>query len=145
MQEPWQVASESGGHGMIPARQHPVYALTTSELDRHRSALERAIGGIAPDTPVPVSLRNELAEVIAEQEQRARIRQASRRKDGQDHYCVRQLTTAELENVRRQLQANLGLITADSPARVPIQAHMRAIDAELAERAGNQQAGEVLP
>ena len=53
---------------------------------------------------------------------------------------VRQLTTAELEHTKRELQANLGLINPDSPAHVPIQAHMRAIDTELAERAGNQQA-----
>ena len=54
---------------------------------------------------------------------------------------VRQLTTAELERARRELQANLGLIARDSPAHVPIRAHMQAIDAELAERAGNQQTG----
>ena len=51
---------------------------------------------------------------------------------------VRQLTTAELERTKRDLHANLGLITPDSPAHVPIQAHMKAIDAELAERAGNK-------
>jgi hypothetical protein len=51
---------------------------------------------------------------------------------------VRQLTTAELERTKRDLHANLGLITPDSPAHVPIQAHMKAIDAELAQRAGNQ-------
>jgi hypothetical protein len=51
---------------------------------------------------------------------------------------VRQLTTAELERAKRDLHTNLGLITPDSPAHVPIQTHMRAIDAELAERAGNQ-------
>ena len=44
----------------------------------------------------------------------------------------------ELERTKRELQANLGLITPDSPAHVPIQAHMRAIDAELAERADNR-------
>ena len=48
---------------------------------------------------------------------------------------VRQLTTAELERTKRDLYANLGLINPDSPAHVPIQAHMKAIDAELAERA----------
>jgi hypothetical protein len=53
---------------------------------------------------------------------------------------VRQLTTAELERTRRELQANLGLINTDSPAHVPIQAHRRAIDTELAYRAGSQQA-----
>ncbi len=53
---------------------------------------------------------------------------------------VRQLTTAELERAKRDLHTNLGLITPDSPAHVPIQAHMRAIDAELAKRAENQKA-----
>ena len=56
------------------------------------------------------------------------------------YHDVRQLTTAELERTRRELQANLGLINPGSPAHVPIQAHMRAIDTELTERAGNQQA-----
>ncbi len=55
---------------------------------------------------------------------------------------VGQLTTAELEIARRQLRANLGLITPGSPAHVPIMAHMQAIDAELAGRAGGQQRGE---
>ncbi len=53
---------------------------------------------------------------------------------------VGQLTTAELERVKRDLQANLGLINPGSPAHVPIQAHMQAIDTELAERAGCRQA-----
>ena len=52
---------------------------------------------------------------------------------------VSQLTTAELELTMRELRANLSLISPDSPAHVPILAHMRAIDAELAGRAGNQQ------
>jgi hypothetical protein len=52
---------------------------------------------------------------------------------------VRQLTTAELELMMRELRANLGLISPDSPAHVPILAHIRAVDAELAGRAGNQQ------
>jgi hypothetical protein len=52
---------------------------------------------------------------------------------------VRQLTTAELERTMRELRANLSLISPDSSAHVPILAHMRAIDAELAGRAGNQQ------
>ena len=53
---------------------------------------------------------------------------------------VGQLTTAELEIARRQLRANLGLITPGSLAHAPILAQMRAIDAELAGRAENQQA-----
>ncbi len=120
---------------MMTTPKHPAYALTTYELNERRSALERAISEIPPGTAVPEYLRNGLAEVMAEQDERARIRQAGRRHDNQDHYCVRQLTTAELERVKRELQANLGLITDDSPARVPIQAHMQAINTELAERA----------
>jgi len=55
---------------------------------------------------------------------------------------VSQLTTAELETARRELRANLGLITPGSPAHVPILAHMQAIDAELAGRAASQHRGE---
>jgi hypothetical protein len=50
---------------------------------------------------------------------------------------VSQLTTAELELTRRGLRANLALIASGSPAHVPILAHMRAIDTELAGRTGN--------
>jgi hypothetical protein len=63
------------------------------------------------------------------------------------YHDVSQLTTAELERAKRELHANLGLITPDSPAHVPIQAHMEAIDAELAARAENQKASgaEAVP
>ncbi len=57
------------------------------------------------------------------------------------YHDVKQLTTAELERTRRELHANIGLINPGSPAHVPIQAHMQAIDIELTERAGNRQAG----
>ena len=57
-------------------------------------------------------------------------------------YDAGQLTTAELEIARRQLAANLGLITPGSPAHAPILAHMQAIDAELAGRAASQHRGE---
>ena len=52
---------------------------------------------------------------------------------------VSQLTTAELELTMRQLRANLNLISTNSPAHVPILSHMRAIEAELAGRAGSRQ------
>jgi hypothetical protein len=57
------------------------------------------------------------------------------------YHDVGQLTTAELTSTRRTLRANLSLLTPDSPAHVPILAHMRAIDAELAGRTGNRQPG----
>lgn len=56
------------------------------------------------------------------------------------YHDVKHRTTAELERAKRELRANLGLITPHSPAHVPIQAHMKAIDAELTERAVNQRA-----
>ena len=55
------------------------------------------------------------------------------------YHDVSQLSTAELERAKRELQANLGLITPHSPAHMPIQAQMQAIDRELAERAESQE------
>ena len=48
------------------------------------------------------------------------------------------LTSGELERARRELAASLALARPDSPARVPILAHMTAIDAELAGRDARQ-------
>ncbi len=47
---------------------------------------------------------------------------------------VSELTASELQRARRELAASLALARPDSPARVPIVAHMTAVDAELAER-----------
>jgi hypothetical protein len=49
---------------------------------------------------------------------------------------VTALTGRELEQARRELAASLALARPGSPARVPILAQMKAIDAELADRAG---------
>jgi hypothetical protein len=57
---------------------------------------------------------------------------------------VGRLTSRELERTKRELQASLALARPDSPARVPIPAHLSAIDAELAARgAGRVEPGEV--
>lgn len=48
---------------------------------------------------------------------------------------VRELTASELERTRRGLRASLALVRLDSPARVPILAHLSAVGTELAERA----------
>ena len=48
---------------------------------------------------------------------------------------VSRLTASELERARRELAASLALVRPDSPSRVPILAHLSAIDSELAERA----------
>jgi hypothetical protein len=50
-------------------------------------------------------------------------------------YDVAALTAAELEAARREPAASLALARPGSPARVPIQARLAAIDAELAGRA----------
>ena len=46
------------------------------------------------------------------------------------------LTDAELERTRRELQASLALARPGSATRVPILAHLRAINTELAGRSG---------
>jgi len=51
---------------------------------------------------------------------------------------VSMLTSRELERTRRELAAALALARPGSPAQVPIRAHLAAIDAELASRAGHQ-------
>jgi len=58
------------------------------------------------------------------------------------------MTYGELQRTRRELAANLALVRPGSPARVPIEAHMSAIDAELAEHAtltARQTTGESSP
>ena len=52
---------------------HPLAALTSYELRDYRRQLENAIKGISPDAPIQANLRRKLDEVIAEQEERARI------------------------------------------------------------------------
>jgi hypothetical protein len=47
---------------------------------------------------------------------------------------VSDLTDAELERARRDLQISLALAFPGSPVRAPILAEMAAIDAELAAR-----------
>lgn len=47
---------------------------------------------------------------------------------------VGELTAAELEQARRDLQVSLALSQPDSPVRVPILARLSAIEAELAKR-----------
>lgn len=53
-------------------------------------------------------------------------------------YDVTMLTVGELERTRRELQANLGLVRPDSPARVPILMYLRAIDDELTGRSAGR-------
>jgi hypothetical protein len=50
-------------------------------------------------------------------------------------YDVRGLTAPELDRARRELAASLTLARPGSPIRAPIEAHLSAIDTELADRA----------
>ncbi len=47
-------------------------------------------------------------------------------------------TSPEPERTRRELAAALALARTGSPAHIPLRAHIDAIDAELARRAGRQ-------
>ncbi len=51
---------------------------------------------------------------------------------------VRGLTTPELDQARRELTASLALTRPGSPVRVPTEARIGAIDAELAERSAQR-------
>ena len=77
-------------------------------------------------------LRYICALVRAEQHARA----SSGPGDTPRRYDATGLTAGELDRTRRELAASLALARPDSPARVPILAHLAAIDAGLAARAG---------
>jgi hypothetical protein len=64
-----------------PPRQpgHPVHALATLELSRYRRELEHAITGTSLDPATRDGLRRQLDDVLAEQESRTQLRQASRK------------------------------------------------------------------
>jgi hypothetical protein len=52
---------------------HPLYALTTHELSEYRGELEHAVTTPATDPRTRADLRRRLDEVLAEQDDRARI------------------------------------------------------------------------
>jgi hypothetical protein len=65
-------------HETVPPPKHPMHALTTYELTRYRRELEQALKTLPEDVPVRGLLQGRLAEVLAEQESRSRIRDAAR-------------------------------------------------------------------
>jgi len=52
---------------------HKTSELTTGELARWRHELEQASTGLPPGAPAQIGLRTALAEITAEEEDRARI------------------------------------------------------------------------
>ena len=61
---------------VIEPLKHALHALTTNELKARRRELIRAIKGISADAPIQADLRRWLNEVIAEEEDRARVTDA---------------------------------------------------------------------
>ncbi len=109
----------------------PIGQLTAAELDRYASQLARCLKALDTSAPIRVQVQHELATVRAEQDARA-----SSPSDPPRRYDASGLTAGELDRTRRELAASLTLTRPDSPARVPILAHLAAIDAELAARPG---------
>jgi hypothetical protein len=64
----------------VPQSAHPLGALTTYELNRYRRELERALKGLGVGVPARRLVQDKLAQVLAEQDSRARIR-ADRKPD----------------------------------------------------------------
>jgi hypothetical protein len=67
----------------VPQSTHPLEALTTYELNRYRRELERALKGLGVDVPARRLVEDKLAQVLEEQDSRARIR-VGRRPDNPD-------------------------------------------------------------
>ena len=58
--------------------EHPMHALTTYELSRYRRELEHAIKELPELAPVRALLHGKLAEVLAEEDSRAKIADVTR-------------------------------------------------------------------
>ena len=56
---------------------HPVHALTTYELKNYRRELEHSLRALPEHAAIRVILHQRLAEVLAEQDSRNRLHQAS--------------------------------------------------------------------
>ena len=57
----------------VPQSAHPLGALTTYELNRYRRELERALKGLGVGVPARRLVQDKLAQVLAEQDSRARL------------------------------------------------------------------------
>jgi hypothetical protein len=113
----------------------PVSQLSTRELDLYGNQLERCLKALSTNAPIRADVQRELAAVHAVRQSRTQSSQPQQPSRPRD---VSGLTASELERTRRELAANLALVRPDSPARVPILAHISAIDIELAGRSGQQ-------
>jgi len=118
-----------------PGEHCQIGQLATRELDLYGSQLARCLKALGTDAPIRADVQRELATVRAEQDSRAKPGET--RDPGRPHDASA-LTAVELERTRRELRASLALARPDSPTRVPILAHLSAIETELAERDSRQ-------
>ena len=109
----------------------PQIHLITQRQDGHKLTNSP----LSTDAPIRADIQRELAAVHAARLSRTQASQPQQPCRPRD---VSGLTVSELERTRRELAANLALVRPDSPARVPILAHISAIDTELAGRTGQQ-------
>jgi hypothetical protein len=105
---------------------HRIGQLATRELDLYGNQLARCLQALGTNAPIRADIQRELTTLRAEQASRASA--PGRPPD------VTGLTSGELDRARRELQASLALARPGSPMRGPIQAHLSAIDTELARR-----------
>lgn len=58
----------------LPSAPFPLHQCTSGELDRYRAELEHQIEGVSPDAPAATGLRRLMADLVAELDDRKRLR-----------------------------------------------------------------------
>lgn len=116
---------------------HPLDQLTTFELNDYRRRLEAAIALASTQdfaAPVQAGLRARLGDVLAEQDDRARIAHAD------DHRAeITQLTAVELVRYANQLARCLKALDTRAPIRMRVQHELTEVRAEQDTRAATGQ------
>lgn len=109
--------------------------LTAAGLDRYANQLARCLKALGTTAPIRAEVQRELMMVRAEQDTRGGTSSPGHLPR---EYDPRGLTAGQLERTRRELAASLALARPDSLVCAPIQAHIAAIDAELAGRTAGE-------
>ena len=113
---------------MPDQRSGPIGQLTAADLDWYASQLTRCLKALDTSAPIRTRVQHELATVRAEQHARVGSGPGAPPR----RYDASGLTADELDRTRRELAAILALTRPDSPARVPILAHLAAIEQDPA-------------
>lgn len=107
-------------------------------VEQYASQLARCLKALDLTAPIRMRVQDEPAAVRAGQGTRAA---ASTPADPRRQHDASGLTAGELERTRRELATSLALTRPDSPARMPIQAQLAAIDAERDARSARAHHG----